>query len=765
MEKIWQDGMIRSGRDYYTKMVRFSDANYCLLDDPGKADVVSLYAKLLNYFDPSVHFQLFLFNRRGNGKEMARRFSIPEQNDSFNDIREEFAGIMKEQVKKGTNGILKGKYLIFGIHAKSRREASVRLSRIAEDVVGLFTELKTEAAEVGGKERLFLLHAYFHQYSMPVFRFSWKDMVLTGKSPRDYIAPMSFDFSAKQSYMCGDMHGSVFLLDILAAELTDEVLQRFLDLDRNLTISIHMETLDGIHALKLVRSKLSEMQKRKIDEQKKASTSGYDIDILPSDIVMYERDLQELLRELNSSNQKLLHLALFISCFGKTRKELSDLEAQAKGIAEQANCGMVCLDFRQEDGMNACAPLGVNNVEIGEVLNTNCAAMLIPFHTQELQTGGEPLYYGLNARTGKMVMADRKLLRTPNGVILGTPGSGKSFSAKREILGSFLTTRDDILIADPESEYHSLVKALGGQVIRLSTNSKEYLNPLDLDISQKENEEAMGMKADFVITLVDMIAGGTDGLESDEKGIIDACLRSLYDDYFQDPDPERMPTLEDLYHALARYEPEDMTDEELAKGAKKKAAHIADSLVLYVQGSQNYFNHRTNVDCNNRVICFDIRDLGSQLKELGMLVVQDAVWTRVAKNRELGKATRYFCDEFHLLLRERQTAKYMVEMWKRFRKWGGIPTGITQNVGDFLKSEEIEGILGNSDFVYLLNQSAPDQEILKDKLGLSKKQLQCVTNAEPGSGLIIYNNVIVNFVDRYPMDTKTYRMMNTRPGG
>ena len=398
----------------------------------------------------------------------------------------------------------------------------------------------------------------------------------------------------------------------------------------------------------------------------------------------------------------------------------------------------------------ATAPIGINETEIERVLTTECTAILVPFNTQELFMDAPALYYGINALSKNMIMADRKRLRTPNGVILGTPGSGKSFSAKREILGTFLMTKDDIVISDPEGEYFPLVQALHGQVIKLATDSTDYINPMDIQLSHQNDKDALKIKSDFIITLCDVIAGGKDGLENDEKGIIDECIRDIYDTYFENPLPENMPILGDLYEALLKH-------------PNKKAERIANSLVLYVNGSQNYFNHRTNVDSQNRIICFDIKDLSNQLKQIGMLIVQDAVWNRVSQNREKRIATRYYCDEFHLLLREKQTAAYSVEIWKRFRKWGGIPTALTQNVGDFLKSEEIEGSLGNSDFIYLLNQSANDQEILAEKFKLSEHQLRYVTNAEQGSGLIIYDGVVVPFIDKYPKNTKTFAIMNTKP--
>ena len=612
-----------------------------------------------------------------------------------------------------------------------------------------------------GKERLRILHDFFNQDSMEEFRFSFKELAESGKSVKDYIAPSGFDFRYPKRFKAGDMYGCVSYVEIIAPRFTDELVKKILDIDDNLAVTMHMQTMDPVKAIKMVKKALTDIQKMKIEEQKKAVRAGYDMDILPTDIVTYEKDMLELLDDLNTSNQKIVKMTFLITTFGRTKRKLENLTARVTGVIEQANNNLRCLQYTQERSLMAAAPIGCNESGIERMLTTKSTAILVPFCTQELfQEGG--IYYGLNAISNNMIMADRKKLRTPNGVILGTPGSGKSFSAKREILSCYLMTRDDVIICDPEGEYFPLVEALHGQVVKLATNSTEYLNPMDIQLSHMGDREALRLKSDFLITLCDMIAGGKDGLQNDEKGIIDECIKGIYKEYFKNPTPENMPLLEDLYDALLHYDPIRIAPE-LQKEAKEKAVRIANSLVLYVHGSQNYFNHRTNVDSRNRIMCFDIRDLGNQLKELGMLIVQDAVWNRVSVNRERRIATRYYCDEFHLLLREKQTAVYSVEIWKRFRKWGGIPTGLTQNVGDFLRSEEIEGILGNSDFVYLLNQNAKDQQILADKLGLSEKQLKAVTNADPGSGLILFDNVVIPFVDKYPTDSMTYKVMTTKP--
>ena len=762
-EKMYSDGVCKVKRGFYTKMIEFYDLNYVLLDDAERADILGVYSQFLNYFDPCIPFQLFLFNRHVNEEVLRSVFNIEEQDDGHGDIRKEFSDMLKDQAARGKNGVIKSKYVVFGVEASGIKEARDKFLSIESDIIKNLRTVGTEAHCLDGRERMEVLYEFFNQDRMEPFRFSFEEMAGSGNSIKDYIAPQGFEFRFPGRFKMGKMFGSVKFLDIIAPKLNDEFIKRILDIDSNLAVSMHMRSIEPMEATKILKATLSEVQKSKIDEQKKAVRSGYDMDILPTDIVLYEKNTMGLLEDLSTSNQKLIWTTVLISTFGRSRKELDSLTQRVSGIVQQANCTLKDMLYKQEAGMNAIAPIGINETGEGRYLITKNLAVLVPFNTLELFQQGQSLYYGINRLSGNMIMADRKSLRTPNGVILGTPGSGKSFSAKREILGTYLVTRDDILICDPEGEYFPLVRELGGEVVKLATNSKDYLNPMDIQLSHKNDREALRLKADFLITLCDMIAGGRTGLANDEKGIIDRCIEGIYDEYFKDPRQENMPILEDLYDALISYEPGDAITPELAMDAKAKAVRIANSLVLYVHGSQNYFNHRSNVDSQNRIVCFDIRDLGTQLKELGMLIVQDAVWNRVSKNRERKISTRYYCDEFHLLLRDGQTARYSVEIWKRFRKWGGIPTGLTQNVGDFLKSEEIEGILGNSDFVYLLNQNAKDQVILADKLGLSDKQLDFVTNSEAGSGLILFNDAVIPFIDRYPADTKTYRIMNTRP--
>ena len=747
---MFPDGICRVTDSYYTKTVQFQDINYQLNQNEDKTAIFDGWCDFLNYFDSSVRFQLSFVNMSANKDNYARYITISPQGDDFDSIRLEYSQMLQNQLARGNNGLIKTKYLTFGVEADGLKAAKPRLERLETDILNNFKRLGVAAEPMNGMERLRLLHGMLHMDEQEPFRFSWDWLAPSGLSVKDFIAPSSFEFRTGRSFGVGRRIGCASFLQILAPELNDRMLADFLDMESSLIVSMHVQSVDQVKAIKTIKRKITDLQKMTIEEQKKAVRAGYDMDIIPSDLATYGTEAKKLLQDLQSRNERMFLLTFIVVNTAGSRQQLDNNVFQAASIAQKYNCQLTRLDFRQEEGLMSSLPLGLNQIEIQRGLTTSSVAIFIPFTTQELfQDGKEALYCGLNALSNNLIMVDRKRLKNPNGLILGTPGSGKSFAAKREIANVFLVTDDDIIICDPEAEYGPLVERLHGQVIKISPTSPHYINPMDLNLNYSDDENPLSLKSDFILSLCELIVGGKDGLMPVEKTIIDRCVRMVYRDYLSDPVPENMPILEDLYNELRRQE-------------EKEAQYIATALEIYVSGSLNVFNHRTNINIANRIVSFDIKELGKQLKKIGMLIVQDAVWNRVTINREQRKSTRYYIDEMHLLLREEQTAAYTVEIWKRFRKWGGIPTGITQNVKDLLSSREVENIFENSDFILMLNQASGDRQILAKQLNISPHQLSYVTHSGEGEGLLFYGNVILPFVDRFPRG-ELYDLLTTKP--
>ncbi|HEL0567354.1 TPA: ATP-binding protein [Streptococcus equi subsp. zooepidemicus] len=744
--RMLKNGICQIDEKHFNKCISFEDINYQLALEEDRDLIFNQFANFLNSFDPSVGIELSYINQLGRNKEMQAAIQIPDKNDGFDDIRLEFREMLKNQLAKGNNGLKKSKYIIFTIEADTKEQAISKLERLEIDILSNLKSMGVRAESLTGEERLKILHDVLNPNK--TFDFSYK-YLKKKESTKTYITPDEFNFAPSKYFKFGKFIGAVSHFQILASELSDRMLSEFLDIDDNINISFHIKSVEQSEAIKMVKRKNTDIDKMKIEEQKKAVRAGYDMDIIPSDINTYGEDVKLLLKDLQARDERMFVVTIIFMNFARTIQKLDNTIAQISSIANRHNCGLKRLDHEQEQGFISVLPLGVNKIEIDRGLTSSSTAVFMPFTTEELFIdSANSLYYGLNALSHNIIMADRKMLKNPNGLILGTPGSGKSFSAKREMANAILTTDDDILICDPEGEYGNLVKQFNGEVIKVSAKSKDYLNPLDINMNYGDGDAPLKDKANFIMSMLELVVGGS-GLTAEEKSVIDRCLPKIYEKYFESPIPENMPILQDLYDMLKNQE-------------EKVGKKLATEMEIYVSGSLNVFNHRSNVDLNKQLLCFDIKELGTQLKKIGMLVIQDQVWNKVSQNRG-NKATRYYIDEFHLLLKEEQTAAYSVEIWKRFRKWGGIPTGITQNVKDLLMSKEIENIFDNTDFVLMLNQASGDRDILAKKLKISPPQLKYVTNSNAGEGLVFFGNTIVPFVDKFPKDTILYQKMTTKP--
>ena len=535
----------------------------------------------------------------------------------------------------------------------------------------------------------------------------------------------------------------------MASELSDKLLAEILELDAELTVTMHIQTVDQLKAIKTIKGKISDIGRMKAEEQKKAVRAGYDIEILPPDLITFSKDAAELLADLQSRNERMFLLTFTVVNMAPNRQRLENDVFTVGGIAQKYNCALKRLDWQQEQAFVSSLALGYNGLEIQRGMTTSSTAIFIPFMTRELRMGGQALYYGMNALSHNVIMADRKKLKSANGMYLGSTGSGKSFAAKRELLNVFLTTNDRIVIVDPMGEYVPLARRLGAQVIEIAPDSPNHLNPMDIQLNMNGGESPLSMKADFLLSLCELILGGKEGLQPIERTVIDRCVRQVYREMALGLENAKTPLLQDLY-------------EELLKQPEPEAKRVATALELYCTGSLNLFNHHTNVQTSNRVVCIVLKGMGENLRKIAMHITNEFVTQAVDENYRAGVATWCYFDEFHVLLRDQLTASYFVAVWKMLRKKGCVPSALTQNVKDLLASAEISNILDNTDFMVLLSQAQSDRAILAKQLGISEHQLSYITHSNSGEGLLFYGNVTIPFIDRFPRG-EIYDLLTTRP--
>lgn len=743
------DGVCQLPGGLYTKTVEYEDINYSVASTEDQSAIFSGWSSFLNYFDSALPVQLSFINRRSHSTSRYQ-VNIPAQQDDFDSIRGEFVGMLKRQIARSNNGIERSKYITFGVPADGIAEARPRLDRVEADVMGNLHRLGVPSSPLDGRERLALLHGQMHPGRREPFRFSWADISKTGMGTKDFITPSGgFDFRGSRFFRVGGFWGAASYLQILASELSDRLLREILELDAELTVTMHIQTVDQLKAIKTIKGKISDIDKMKVEEQKKAVRAGYDMDILPPDLITFSKDAAELLGDLQSRNERMFLLTFTVINLAPTRQRLENDVFTVSGIAQKYNCALKRLDWQQEQGFMSSLALGYNDVQIQRGMTTSSTAIFIPFMTRELRMGGQALYYGMNALSHNVIMADRKKLKSANGMYLGSTGSGKSFAAKRELINVFLATSDRIVIVDPMGEYSPLVRRLGGQVIEIAPDSPHHINPMDIQMGLNDEDSPLSMKADFLLSLCELVVGGKDGLQPIEKTVIDRCVRLVYRELALGLECAKMPLLQDLY-------------EELLKQPEPEAKRVATALELYCTGSLNLFNHPTNVDLSSRVVCIVLKGLGENLRKIAMHVTNEFVTSAVNTNYQNGAATWCYFDEFHILLRDPLTASYFVAVWKMLRKKGCVPSALTQNVKDLLASREIENILDNTDFLVLLSQAQSDRAIIAKQLGISEHQLSYITHSNSGEGLLFYGNVTIPFVDRFPKG-EIYNLLTTRP--
>ena len=759
---MYENGVCQVGDNFYSKTIKFSDINYQVAERSEQIDIFSRYCELLNYFSPEINVQITVHNRRIDIEDFKSRMLFPMRDDGRDDLRVEYNKMLENKALQGQNSIVREKYITFGISADSYDAAYPALLRIETDITGQLKGLGCDVMAISGAERIEYINSILNP-AEPM-RFDYRDMVGTGLTTKDFIAPYFFDFKPnnKQTYFeFGDYYGQVLMLRKLPTDLSDKLLNALAEIPCNSTINIHTNAMDNASAMEMVKTKLAFMEQDKCNRQQKLLQQGNDPDMIPQHLKRHLFETNTLIEDMQERNQRLFQGSVIVFTSAKTLTELEENVEKLKGKARSFGCELAPIACEQEAGLNATLPFAKNDIAIRRTLTTAAQAIFVPFTTQELfDTGG--MYYGLNALSRNLIFFDRKGLKNPAGFVLGSPGSGKSFSTKRCLVDVMLNSEDDeILVIDPESEYLTLFENFGGEIIKISNDTNTFFNPLDISADYSggdDNEEnasnPLSFKTEFMFSFLDVIVTKESGigLSGAERTLVDKVLTTLYKNYFKRKNAP-MPTLTDFYNEL-----EKVTVPEL----KTEKENLLKVLGLYTSGSFNLFAHSTNVNTSNRFVVYDIKELGDQLKTLGMLVILDQIWNRVVSNRLIGRTTWIVVDEAHLLFSNPYSAQFLASLYKRCRKYGGVCTSITQNISDLLESPLASKMLANSDYILMLNQAPQDRVKLAEILNISPTQLSFVTNANAGQGLLFAGNSIVPFVDKFPQDTQLYRMMTTK---
>ena len=739
IRRIYRGGVWQVGGKY-SRTWGFSDINYSVASPDDQMNIFMAYSAVLNSLPTDGTAKITVVNHRLNPDEFSKTVLLPRKGDKLDEYRREYNAMLTDKTIQ-SNNLIRDRFLTISSARKDGEDARAYFSRMQADLSAGFQRLGSSFTPLDNTERLRILHDFFRAGEEPFFRFDLFETMRKGHDFRDYICPDSLEFKADH-FLMGDKVGRVLFLREYASYLKDDFIKNLSDFGRRLMLSIDVFPITTDEATKEVQKRILAVE-ADITRWQRRQNSNYNLSAeVPYELELMRAEAREYMDDLTNRDQRMMFATLTLVHLADSKKQLDEDTETILSIGRKHLCQIAVLRYQQEDGLNTVLPYGLHRIHATRTLTTESTAVLMPFVAQEImQEGG--VYYGENAISHNLIICNRKRLLNANGFIVGTSGSGKSFAAKEELTSIALSTDDDILICDPEREYAPLVHALGGEVIRLSAGSPHHINAMDMVEGYGGDDNPLAAKAEFILSLFEQLLAGK--LGAAEKSIIDRCTAKVY------AGKDAAPTLRTLR-------------EELLKQPEPEALQMALAAELFTEGSLNAFSYPTNVDTDNRILAFDILDLGTQLKTIGMLVMLDYILNRVTANRQKGKYTHIFIDEIHLFFANEYSAAFLAGSWKRFRKYGAIPTAITQNVEECLRSETARLMLANSEFLIMLNQAATDRAELARLLHISDTQLSHITDPAPGHGLIRVGGAIVPFANEFPKDTQLYRLMTTKPG-
>lgn len=743
---VYPDGIFLSGKGKYSKTFRFRDINYAVASRSDKEMMFLEYSELLNAFDSGATTKITINNRRLNRLDFENQILIGMKNDGLNEYRKEYNSMLLDKAT-GSNSIVQDKYVTVSVSKNNIEDARVYFSRIGADLVAHFARLGSQCTELDAEERLRIIHDFFRTGEETYFSFDMKDHMKKGHSFADYICPDSYE-NHDSYFKIGGRYGRVLLLRDYASYIKDSMVAELTDINRNLMLSIDVIPVPTDEAVKEVENRLLGVETNITNWQRKQNMNNNYSAVVPYDMEQQRKESKEFLDDLTTRDQRMMFAVVTIVHTADSKKQLDNDTEEILTTARKHLCQMTTLRYQQLDGLQTAVPFGVRKIDAFRTLTTESLAVFMPFRVQEVYDK-HGIYYGQNVISKNMMIADRRKLLNGNSFILGVSGSGKSFTAKNEITNLMLSTDADIIILDPEREYAPLVRALGGSVIEISATSPNHINAMDMNKDYGEVDPVIE-KSQFLQSLCEQIIAGHHFAKG-QQSIIDRCTENVYRYYKQGNYMGTPPTLADFR-------------DELLRQPEPEAHSLALELELFTRGSLNTFAKQTNVDTSNRLICYDILELGEQLRAIGMLVILDSIINRITANRMKGKETFIVIDEIYLLFMHEYSAQFLFKLWKRVRKYGAFCTGVTQNVDDLLQSHTARTMLSNSEFIVMLNQAATDRVELAKLLNISDLQLSYITNVDAGHGLIKVGSSLVPFANKFPRNTKLYRLMSTKPG-
>ncbi len=746
IQKMWDDGIFKVG-NRYTKTFRFDDINYAVASREDKEAMFLEYSELLNSLDSGVTTKITINNHCRNRADFERSVLIPFKEDGLDIYRKEYNDMLLDKAT-GANSITQEKYITISVHKKDITEARNYFNRISSELSSHFAKLGSVCSDIDGVERLRILHDFYRAGEETDFNFDVKESAKLGHDFKDYICPDSME-RADNYIKLGDKYARVLFLKDFASYIKDSMVTELTDLNRNMMFSIDVIPIPTDEAVREVENRLLGVETNITNWQRRQNSNNNFSAVVPYDMELQRKESKEFLDDLTTRDQRMMFATITMVHMADTKEQLDNDTEELQSIARKHLCQLAVLKFQQTDGLNTVLPIGARKIDALRTLTTESLAVFIPFKVQEiLHDGG--IYYGQNSISNNMIVANRSFLLNGNSFILGVPGSGKSFTGKNEIVNLMLAGDADIIVIDPEREYSRLVEAMGGATIKISATSNNHINAMDMNSEYGDGANPVTLKSEFILSLCEQLIGANN-LGPMQKSIIDRCTATVYRDYQQRGYTGKVPTLKDFRA-------------ELLKQTEPEAKEIALAIELFTDGSLNTFAKETNVDVDNRLICYDILDLGKQLLPIGMLVVLDNILNRITANRAKGKHTFIFIDEIYLLFQHEYSANFLFTLWKRVRKYGAYCTGITQNVDDLLQSHTARTMLANSEFLIMLNQASTDRLRLAELVNISDMQMSYITNVEAGRGLMKVGSALVPFFNKFPKHTKLYKLMTTKPG-